>query len=93
MTVERFVASRRAGLATGALTEFAETELHAVTDVYGAVAQRRSTYHKRGVRDGVAFEAVGVILTQFVHGAGGWRISAMAWDDERPGLANPDPAG
>jgi len=31
-----------------------------------------------------------VITTQFVRTPAGWRISAMAWDDEREGLAVPD---
>jgi hypothetical protein len=39
--------------------------------------------------NGQAFAARGVISTQFVSTPTGWRISAMAWDDERPGLALP----
>jgi hypothetical protein len=30
-----------------------------------------------------------VIAIQFIR-TGGWRISAMAWDDERPGLTIPE---
>ena len=34
-------------------------------------------------------ESDGIISTQFVKTTAGWRISAMAWDDERPGLTIP----
>ena len=30
-----------------------------------------------------------MISTQYVRTPVGWRISAMAWDDERPGLTLP----
>jgi hypothetical protein len=56
----------------------------------GDVAHRMSTYAKRGVRDGAAFAARGVISTQFVRTTDGWRMSSMAWDDERPGLPLPE---
>jgi len=34
------------------------------------------------VLNGEAFAARGVIFTQFVRTPAGWRMSAMAWDDE-----------
>jgi hypothetical protein len=39
---------------------------------------------------GVSFEARGMISTQFVRTPVGWRISSMAWDDERLGMSLPD---
>ena len=54
------------------------------------MAHRLSSYVKRAVTDGVASEARGVISTQFVQTSTGWLISAMAWDDERPGLVVPE---
>ena len=59
------------------------------TEVFGNVAHRLSTYEKRGVQDGVAFSAIGIITTQFIATTAGWRMTAMAWDDERPGLVVP----
>jgi hypothetical protein len=55
--------------------------------IFGNVAHRFSAYAKAGISDGTSFEARGVITTQFVKTLGGWKISAMAWDDERPGLS------
>jgi hypothetical protein len=31
-----------------------------------------------------------MISTQFIHTPQGWKVSSMAWDDERPGLQLPD---
>jgi hypothetical protein len=89
-TVEEFIAPRQALVDSGELTEFEERELAHVTEVFGNVAHRMSTYAKRGTQGGVRFEACGVISTQFVFTPSGWRMSAMAWDDERPGLVMPE---
>ena len=36
------------------------------------------------------FTARGMISTQFVQTPAGWKTSATAWDDERPGLSIPE---
>jgi hypothetical protein len=88
-TVDAFIESRQALVDAGELTSFAEFETHAITEVFGGVAHRMSTYGKRGVTNGMPFAAAGVITTQFVLTPAGWLISSMAWDDERPGLSIP----
>jgi hypothetical protein len=88
-TVDEFIAPRQALVDSGELTEFEERELAHVDEVFGNVAHRMSTYSKRGIQGGVRFEARGVISTQFVFTPSGWRMSAMAWDDERPGVTIP----
>ena len=60
-----------------------------MTEIFGNVAHRFSGYTKRGTLDGTAFEWRGAIATQLVRTTGGWRMSAMAWDDEREGLTVP----
>jgi hypothetical protein len=89
-TVDEFIAPRQALVDSGELTEFEERELAHVNEVFGNVAHRMSTYSKRGTQGGVQFEVRGVISTQFVFTPSGWRMSAMAWDDERSGLVMPD---
>lgn len=68
---------------SGRLTAFTESELSGVDSEFGNVAQRWSQYDKRGVLDGTPFAAKGWISTQFARTPQGWRITAMAWDDER----------
>jgi hypothetical protein len=89
-SVDAFIASRQSAFDSGALTSFAEVEITATNEVFGNVAHRFSTYEKRGMVDGAPIEGSGLISTQFVRISAHWKISSMAWDDERPGLAIPD---
>jgi hypothetical protein len=50
-----------------------------VTEIFGNVAHRFSTYEKRGTLDGVASEAAGMISTEFIRRPDGWKITVMAW--------------
>lgn len=87
--VSQFIEPRQKLFDSGVLTSFNETELSHLTEVFGNIAHRLSTYAKSGIMNGSAFEAKGIISTQFVLTLAGWKISAMAWDDERPGLTIP----
>jgi len=91
--LEAFIAPRAELLSGGRLVEFFEEEVSGRTDLFGRVAQRLSVYRKSGVLDGVAFSARGVKTLQFVRTADGWRISAVAWEDERAGLSIPEGLG
>src|SRR5690348_1135574 len=51
--VEGFIAPRQRLVDEGVLTEFEEIELSAITEVFGRVAHRFSTYAKRGCQLGV----------------------------------------
>jgi hypothetical protein len=82
-TVDEFIAPRAALFESGALSSFYEGELSAVTERFGTVAHRFSSYEKRGVQNGTSFAVRGAISTQFVLTPDGWRMSSMAWDDER----------
>jgi hypothetical protein len=88
-SVDEFIAVRQRILDSGALTAFAEVEPAATTEAFGNVAHRFSTYEKHGTINGEAINASGLISTQFVRTPSGWKMSSMAWDDERPGLAIP----
>jgi hypothetical protein len=88
-TVDDFIASRWRMVDSGALTSFRETEIGAITEVFANVAHRFSTYEKRGMMNGTPIAGRGLISTQFIGTPDGWRISSMAWDDERPGLTIP----
>ena len=89
-SVDQFIEPRRAMVSAGDLTRFREVELSETTEVFGNVAHRFSAYAKAGTMKGVPFKARGMISTQFVRTPGGWKMSAMAWDDERPGLSLPE---
>src|SRR6266566_6568873 len=86
-TVDEFVRARQRAVDTGELTSFEETELTETTELFGNVAHRFSIYAKQGVTNGYAIDVRGAISTQFIRTPDGWRISSMAWDDERSGLS------
>ncbi len=88
-TVDEFIAPRQASVDSGALEWFEEVETAHTTELFGNVAHRFSTYAKRGMLDGAAIDVRGAISTQFIRTADEWRMSSMAWDDERPGLVLP----
>ena len=88
-SLAEFIAPRRAAVTSGELSQFLEIELWETTRIFGNVAHRFSAYAKSGVSKGVPFQARGMISTQYIRTPAGWRISAMAWDDERPGLTLP----
>lgn len=85
--IDGFITPRRELLTGGSLDGFREWELSARTEIFGDVAQRWSTYAKSGVQDGAPFAGHGSKTTQFIRTPDGWRISALAWDDERDGLS------
>lgn len=88
-TIAEFIEPRRASVQSGELTRFEEVEIDETTQIFGNVAHRFSSYGKSGTLNGAQFSARGMISTQFVRTPAGWKISAMAWDDERPGLSIP----
>jgi hypothetical protein len=85
--VEGFLRPRQQLLSSGRLTDFSEWELSGRTEVFGDIAQHFCGYAKAGRQDGTAFTARGMKTFQFVRMPAGWRISAVAWADERDGLA------
>jgi hypothetical protein len=91
--VAEFIAPRQRAVDSGELAWFRETEIDGVSAEFGNVAHRWSRYRKEGRLGGVDFTGRGMISTQFVRTPAGWRISVMAWDDERPGLALPETGG
>ena len=88
-SVEEFIRPRRQSVDAGELTWFEEVEVTEITEIFGNVAHRLSGYEKRGAMNGERIDARGAISTQFIRTRDGWRMSSMAWDDERPGLALP----
>ena len=86
-SVREFIEPRQALVDSGTLTRFHESEISGSTVIFGNVAHRFCAYAKSGTSGGVPFEGKGMITTQFIKTPEGWKMSAMAWDDERPGLS------
>jgi hypothetical protein len=85
-TVEDFIAPRQTLLEGGTLVDFHEWPLTGQTQIWGDIAHWWGSYAKEGVQNGEPFTGRGMKTMQFIRTTSGWRISAAAWDDERPGL-------
>ncbi|MEV6148226.1 MULTISPECIES: GNAT family N-acetyltransferase [unclassified Streptomyces] len=81
--LDSFIEPREKLLTDGTVTEFSEWEVAERTEIFGSVAHRFSEYRKSGVLDGKWFEGSGRKTTQFLRTPVGWRMSSMAWDDEK----------
>ena len=92
-TVRQFIEPRQRVIDAGELKSFRESETAEMTEIFGNVAHRFSEYEKHGLSAETTIEGRGVITIQFIATPSGWKISAMAWDDERPGLTIPDHDG
>ena len=82
LDVESFIAPRVSLLGSGTLADFREWAVHARVDRFGDIAQVWCGYAKSWRRDGVAMAGAGTKSLQLVRTEDGWRISAVAWDDE-----------
>ena len=88
-TLSEFIAPREILLNDGGLVDFREREEWETTEIFGNVAQRFLAYRKTGVLHGERFDTRGMNTIQFVRKDGDWKMSALAWDDERNGLDIP----
>ncbi|PEA83114.1 ribosomal-protein-alanine acetyltransferase [Bacillus pseudomycoides] len=88
--LQQFIDPREKLLREGRLTDFKEEEIQEITEIFGNIAHRFSLYRKSGVLDGDSFETLGMKTMQFIQTPSGWKISSVAWDDERNGLAIPE---
>jgi hypothetical protein len=85
-SVDQFFAPRLPMVDTNELAFFRQAELSEITEIFGNMAHRFSTDEKPGRMNGVTFSARGMISNQFILTPASWKISALAWGDERPGL-------
>ncbi|QNE22325.1 nuclear transport factor 2 family protein [Kribbella qitaiheensis] len=88
--VDEFIAPRETLLTSGTLVDFKEWPVDGRVEVFGDIAHWFGSYAKEGVQDGKPFTGRGMKTIQFIRTPEGWRISAAAWDDERPGLTIED---
>ena len=63
-SVAEFIAPRQKMVDSGELTEFCEAESDEITEIFGNIAHRFSTYHKCGRTKDADFAGRGVISTE-----------------------------
>ena len=89
VSVSVFIDPRRALLSSGEVTDFCEAEIWSRTTIIGDVAHRLAAYEKSWLQAARRREGRGIKSFQLVRTSAGWRISSLAWDDERDGVVVP----
>lgn len=90
LDVEAFIEPRIELLTHGGLLDFREWATSTRTDVFGDIAQVWCTYAKSWRVGAVQHHGAGSKSVQLVRTSQGWRISAVAWDDEPASAAPSD---
>ena len=88
-SISEFIAPREQWLNDGTLVDLCEREEWETTQIFGNVAHRFLVYRKTGALHGERFNTRGMQTIQFVRKDGEWKMSAIAWDDERDGVVIP----
>jgi hypothetical protein len=81
--LDGFIKPREKMLTNGTLTNFCEREISHSTEIFGNIAQRFSLYEKTGELNGEHFETKGMKTIQFVKVNEKWKMSSVAWSDEK----------
>ena len=82
-TVAQFAQPRLQLLASGELVDFHEWETDFSTEITRSVALRNSSYRKQGMLNRRPYVGGGKKFFQLGRFDSGWRISALAWSDDR----------
>lgn len=80
-TLENFIEPRKKILENGTLIDFEEFELENDTTIINNLAQRHSTYLKRGIVRKKDFKQKGNKLFQFIKSKNEWKINSIIWED------------
>ena len=81
--LDGFIKPREEILSDGTLTNFCEREIFQKTEIFRGVAQRFSLYEKSGELNGERFETKGMKTIQFIKANEEWKMSSVAWSDEK----------
>lgn len=80
-TVSAFVAQFEALYHKGAILSLHETEVHHITEVFGRVAYRLSTYEARWKETDITPFATGINSFHLVKQNERWVVASMIWND------------
>lgn len=89
MDVERFTASFRERVKTGALKSFYEAEISRKIHAFGSMAQVFSTYHKSMNTEDPEEFVRGINSLQLYYDGQRWWIISILWEDERDDILIP----
>ena len=82
MTVDDFIKSYTKRIADGTIKSFYEGELNHITEIFGKIAHRFSTYETKFDLDNPEPFSIGINSIQFVKIGDNWKISGIVWNNQ-----------
>jgi len=90
MTVDSFIQSYTERIADGAIQSFYEGELNHITEIFGTVAHRFSTYETKFDLTKPEPFNIGINSIQFIKIGKNWKISGIVWNNQNDTNIIPD---
>jgi len=82
MTVDDFIQSYKKRISDGVIPSFYEGELKHITEIFGKIAHRFSTYEtKYDLSDTKPF-SIGINSIQYIKIGKNWKISCIVWNNQ-----------
>lgn len=90
MTVDSFIKSFKERISDGSIKSFYEGELNHITEIFGKIAHRFSTYETKFDLTNPESFSVGINSIQFIKIDDVWKISGIVWDNQNDTNKIPD---
>ena len=82
MTVDDFIQSYRRQIANGTIKSFHECELKHITEIFGKIAHRFSTYETKYHLTNSETFSIGINSIQYIKIGENWKISGIVWNNQ-----------
>ena len=90
MTVDDFIKSYSERIADGTIKSFYEGELNHITEIFGTIAHRFSTYETKFDLDNPEPFSIGINSIQYIKIGENWKISSIVWNNQSDTNKIPD---
>ena len=87
---DQIIESYKERIADGAIKSFYEGELNHITEIFGTIAHRFSTYETKFDLDNSEPFSIGINSIQFMKIKNNWKISSIVWNNQNDELRIPD---
>ena len=82
MTVDDFIKSYTERISDGTIKSFYEGELNHITEIFGTVAHRFSTYETKFDLENSEPFSIGINSIQYIKIGENWKISSIVWNNQ-----------
>ncbi len=82
MMVTDFIKSYSERIAKGEIQSFSEVELKHITEIFGKIAHRFSTYKTKYILNNSEYNSIGINSIQYIKIGEDWKISSIVWNNQ-----------